>query len=182
MQHSEGGFCGRTNKSPDACYCFWCGASLKVSIQDFPLRIRILVVCLPGSDRLPSLRGPCNFAFDFVHFRSREEEIEGVYHLPLVGYAPGVLVRVRYVYIHTRTLYTIFPSISSPSVSSLYSVVSYSYLDLMPWPIFGVFFFPLFTLTSHRTWFLNLSLGMSLRPTSHLIPSRLGFASRRNLD
>ncbi|TFY65056.1 hypothetical protein EVJ58_g2208 [Rhodofomes roseus] len=27
-QLSSGGFCGRTNKVADACYCFWCGASL----------------------------------------------------------------------------------------------------------------------------------------------------------
>ncbi|THH17268.1 hypothetical protein EW146_g3509 [Bondarzewia mesenterica] len=27
-QDSEGGFCGRTGKAADACYCFWCGASL----------------------------------------------------------------------------------------------------------------------------------------------------------
>src|ERR1700733_4209465 len=29
-QDKSGGFCGRTNKEPDACYCFWCGASLQV--------------------------------------------------------------------------------------------------------------------------------------------------------
>lgn len=29
-QDNSGGFCGRTNKEPDACYCFWCGASLQV--------------------------------------------------------------------------------------------------------------------------------------------------------
>ncbi|KAK7054301.1 geranylgeranyl transferase type-1 subunit beta [Paramarasmius palmivorus] len=29
-QSSCGGFKGRTNKEADACYCFWCGASLKI--------------------------------------------------------------------------------------------------------------------------------------------------------
>ncbi|KZT67125.1 terpenoid cyclases/Protein prenyltransferase [Daedalea quercina L-15889] len=29
-QSSSGGFCGRTNKIADACYCFWCGASLSM--------------------------------------------------------------------------------------------------------------------------------------------------------
>ncbi|KAJ3551791.1 hypothetical protein NM688_g4506 [Phlebia brevispora] len=29
-QTVEGGFCGRTNKLADACYCFWCAASLQL--------------------------------------------------------------------------------------------------------------------------------------------------------
>ncbi|OBZ71710.1 Geranylgeranyl transferase type-1 subunit beta [Grifola frondosa] len=29
-QTSSGGFCGRTAKDADACYCFWCGASLSI--------------------------------------------------------------------------------------------------------------------------------------------------------
>jgi len=29
-QHKSGGFSGRTGKLPDACYCFWCGAALKI--------------------------------------------------------------------------------------------------------------------------------------------------------
>ncbi|KAH9850205.1 terpenoid cyclases/Protein prenyltransferase [Lenzites betulinus] len=29
-QTSSGGFCGRTNKLADACYCFWCGAALHI--------------------------------------------------------------------------------------------------------------------------------------------------------
>jgi len=29
-QHSSGGFCGRTGKLADTCYCFWCGAALKI--------------------------------------------------------------------------------------------------------------------------------------------------------
>ena len=29
-QTSSGGFSGRLNKDPDACYCFWCGGALKV--------------------------------------------------------------------------------------------------------------------------------------------------------
>ena len=31
LQKQKYGFQGRTGKSPDACYCFWCGAALKVS-------------------------------------------------------------------------------------------------------------------------------------------------------
>ncbi|KAI0824009.1 terpenoid cyclases/Protein prenyltransferase [Trametes gibbosa] len=29
-QTPSGGFCGRTNKLADACYCFWCGAALHI--------------------------------------------------------------------------------------------------------------------------------------------------------
>ncbi|TFK93292.1 terpenoid cyclases/Protein prenyltransferase [Polyporus arcularius HHB13444] len=29
-QTAEGGFCGRTCKLADACYCFWCGAALSI--------------------------------------------------------------------------------------------------------------------------------------------------------
>ncbi|KAF8158421.1 terpenoid cyclases/protein prenyltransferase alpha-alpha toroid [Crassisporium funariophilum] len=29
-QDESGGFCGRTGKEADACYCFWCGAALKI--------------------------------------------------------------------------------------------------------------------------------------------------------
>lgn len=29
-QHQTTGFCGRTGKTPDSCYSFWCGASLKL--------------------------------------------------------------------------------------------------------------------------------------------------------
>jgi len=29
-QEESGGFCGRTGKDADACYCFWCGAALKI--------------------------------------------------------------------------------------------------------------------------------------------------------
>ncbi len=29
-QCPSSGFCGRTSKPPDACYCFWCGAALKI--------------------------------------------------------------------------------------------------------------------------------------------------------
>ncbi|KAJ4482494.1 terpenoid cyclases/protein prenyltransferase alpha-alpha toroid [Lentinula aciculospora] len=29
-QHQSGGFCGRTNKLADACYCFWIAGSLKI--------------------------------------------------------------------------------------------------------------------------------------------------------
>ncbi|KAF9046235.1 terpenoid cyclases/protein prenyltransferase alpha-alpha toroid [Panaeolus papilionaceus] len=29
-QERTGGFCGRTGKDADACYCFWCGAALKI--------------------------------------------------------------------------------------------------------------------------------------------------------
>ena len=30
LYHQKSGFAGRTNKESDACYCFWCGASLAV--------------------------------------------------------------------------------------------------------------------------------------------------------
>ncbi|KAF6755843.1 geranylgeranyltransferase type I [Ephemerocybe angulata] len=30
LQHESGGFCGRTNKEADACYCFWSSAALKI--------------------------------------------------------------------------------------------------------------------------------------------------------
>jgi geranylgeranyl transferase type-1 subunit beta len=39
-QLESGGFCGRTNKLADACYCFWIGGSLKVSFQV------LLLLCL----------------------------------------------------------------------------------------------------------------------------------------
>ncbi|KAG6850207.1 hypothetical protein H0H93_016386 [Arthromyces matolae] len=31
--HPDGGFCGRTGKDSDACYCFWCGAALQTHAQ-----------------------------------------------------------------------------------------------------------------------------------------------------
>jgi geranylgeranyl transferase type-1 subunit beta len=31
QQTQVGGFSGRTGKEADACYCFWCSASLEVS-------------------------------------------------------------------------------------------------------------------------------------------------------
>ncbi|KAF8501954.1 terpenoid cyclases/protein prenyltransferase alpha-alpha toroid [Hysterangium stoloniferum] len=34
IQRQKGGFQGRTEKTPDACYCFWCGASLKILESD----------------------------------------------------------------------------------------------------------------------------------------------------
>jgi len=37
-QHPDGGFCGRTGKESDACYCFWCAASLEVSWLLFSFR------------------------------------------------------------------------------------------------------------------------------------------------
>lgn len=41
-QVSSGGYCGRTNKEADACYCFWCGASLSVRSD-----CTLIVVFLP---------------------------------------------------------------------------------------------------------------------------------------
>jgi len=32
---SSGGFSGRTGKIADSCYCFWCGAALKVSLRKY---------------------------------------------------------------------------------------------------------------------------------------------------
>jgi len=31
---SSGGFSGRTGKIADSCYCFWCGAALKVNLEN----------------------------------------------------------------------------------------------------------------------------------------------------
>jgi prenyltransferase beta subunit len=47
-QDESGGFSGRTGKDADACYCFWCGAALKVRFiaclgDAFALRFAILV-------------------------------------------------------------------------------------------------------------------------------------------
>jgi geranylgeranyl transferase type-1 subunit beta len=35
-----GGFAGRTNKLPDACYGFWCSAALSVNIHPIPFNYR----------------------------------------------------------------------------------------------------------------------------------------------
>ena len=32
---SSGGFSGRTGKIADSCYCFWCGAALKVNLENW---------------------------------------------------------------------------------------------------------------------------------------------------
>jgi geranylgeranyl transferase type-1 subunit beta len=32
-QTASGGFSGRTGKTADSCYCFWCGAALKVCLK-----------------------------------------------------------------------------------------------------------------------------------------------------
>ncbi|KII91069.1 hypothetical protein PLICRDRAFT_52738 [Plicaturopsis crispa FD-325 SS-3] len=48
-QHHSGGFCGRTGKDADACYCFWCGASLQIlgvkDMVDVPLLTDFLSRC-----------------------------------------------------------------------------------------------------------------------------------------
>lgn len=45
----EGGFCGRTNKLQDACYCFWCAASLDIlgnaSVANSPANKKFLLEC-----------------------------------------------------------------------------------------------------------------------------------------
>ncbi|THV03630.1 terpenoid cyclases/Protein prenyltransferase [Dendrothele bispora CBS 962.96] len=46
MQDPSGGFCGRTNKTADACYCFWCGAALKILGADHLVDSRALVTFL----------------------------------------------------------------------------------------------------------------------------------------
>lgn len=55
-QASNGGFRGRTNKDADACYCFWCGASLHVSSPlrqlDNPLADHLFCISL-----VPDVRG-----------------------------------------------------------------------------------------------------------------------------
>ncbi|KAH8829195.1 terpenoid cyclases/protein prenyltransferase alpha-alpha toroid [Flagelloscypha sp. PMI_526] len=46
---ARGGFAGRTNKVEDACYCFWCGASLKIlSGTESLLSVDALVSFLSG--------------------------------------------------------------------------------------------------------------------------------------
>ncbi|TFK48769.1 terpenoid cyclases/Protein prenyltransferase [Heliocybe sulcata] len=52
-QHASGGFRGRTEKDPDACYCFWCGASLQI------LDVKALVDTRPLTEFL----GKCQFKF-----------------------------------------------------------------------------------------------------------------------
>ncbi|TFY70505.1 hypothetical protein EVG20_g2490 [Dentipellis fragilis] len=52
-QNLAGGFSGRTGKEPDACYCFWCGASLEI------LGVNILV----NTDALASFIGRCQYKF-----------------------------------------------------------------------------------------------------------------------
>ncbi|KJA24010.1 hypothetical protein HYPSUDRAFT_39125 [Hypholoma sublateritium FD-334 SS-4] len=52
-QASSGGFCGRTGKDADACYCFWCGAALKIlGAED-----------LVDSNALASFLGRCQFKY-----------------------------------------------------------------------------------------------------------------------
>lgn len=52
-QTPSGGFCGRTNKEADACYCFWCGASLHM------LGVKELV----NTFSLTSFLSKCQFKF-----------------------------------------------------------------------------------------------------------------------
>ncbi|KZT28744.1 terpenoid cyclases/Protein prenyltransferase [Neolentinus lepideus HHB14362 ss-1] len=52
-QHASGGFRGRTEKDPDACYCFWCGASLQI------LGVKALV----DSGPLTQFLAKCQFKF-----------------------------------------------------------------------------------------------------------------------
>ncbi|KAI0315596.1 terpenoid cyclases/protein prenyltransferase alpha-alpha toroid [Amylostereum chailletii] len=42
QDEETGGFRGRTNKLADACYCFWCGASLDVSRLSFAIFAHLL--------------------------------------------------------------------------------------------------------------------------------------------
>ncbi|KAF8817049.1 terpenoid cyclases/Protein prenyltransferase [Phlegmacium glaucopus] len=52
-QDRSGGFCGRTGKDADACYCFWCGAALKIlGAED-----------LVDSSALASFLGHCQFKY-----------------------------------------------------------------------------------------------------------------------
>jgi len=52
-QDISGGFVGRTNKAADACYCFWCGASLNI----------LGVGTLVDEDALRSFVGSCQHKF-----------------------------------------------------------------------------------------------------------------------
>ncbi|KAH7919069.1 terpenoid cyclases/Protein prenyltransferase [Leucogyrophana mollusca] len=53
QQEPSGGFRGRTSKDPDACYCFWCGASLSI-LGDGDL---------VNESALASFLGSCQFKF-----------------------------------------------------------------------------------------------------------------------
>ncbi|KAF9464217.1 terpenoid cyclases/protein prenyltransferase alpha-alpha toroid [Collybia nuda] len=48
-QDQSGGFCGRTGKDADACYCFWCGATLEIldakHLIDANSLVRFLASC-----------------------------------------------------------------------------------------------------------------------------------------
>ncbi|XP_006462448.1 hypothetical protein AGABI2DRAFT_72409 [Agaricus bisporus var. bisporus H97] len=48
-QTSSGGFCGRTGKVGDSCYCFWCGASLKILKMDHLVETKTLASFLADS-------------------------------------------------------------------------------------------------------------------------------------
>ena len=44
-QTHSGGFSGRTNKLADACYCFWCGATLSVSFCQVLIDYALISLC-----------------------------------------------------------------------------------------------------------------------------------------
>ncbi|KAF9568753.1 terpenoid cyclases/Protein prenyltransferase [Agrocybe pediades] len=52
-QDKSGGFCGRTGKDADACYCFWCGAALKILGADH----------LVNADGLALFLSSCQFKY-----------------------------------------------------------------------------------------------------------------------
>ncbi|KAH9480384.1 Geranylgeranyl transferase type-1 subunit beta [Psilocybe cubensis] len=52
-QDESGGFCGRTGKDADACYCFWCGAALKI----------LGAGDLVDSDKLAAFLARCQFKY-----------------------------------------------------------------------------------------------------------------------
>ena len=57
-QDQAGGFCGRTGKDADACYCFWCGAALQVGPFGYSYWIFSEADVDPWSRRIGKLRRP----------------------------------------------------------------------------------------------------------------------------
>ncbi|KAG6888407.1 hypothetical protein C0995_008411 [Termitomyces sp. Mi166 len=81
--HPSGGFCGRTGKDADACYCFWCGAALHIlgagDLVDTHNLARFLASCqfkyggiskAPGEHPALSMYSPASAMGDHVHAAS----------------------------------------------------------------------------------------------------------------
>ncbi|KIY52428.1 terpenoid cyclases/Protein prenyltransferase [Fistulina hepatica ATCC 64428] len=67
-QATSGGFCGRTYKDADACYCFWCGAALRIldaeiSATSDPLNAAVRATGLLDPDALARFISSCQFKY-----------------------------------------------------------------------------------------------------------------------